>query len=172
MPDISYPRLTVRTEYPGAAPAEVENNVSRPMEEILGVVTGLTRISSASRGGYSDVVLEFAWDTDMDEANQDVLEKLDAIKPVLPTEVKQPLILRYDPTLDPVLTLSLSGEGRREFAGSGAEVSASDRGPRRAPAARADRGVAAVKIKGGLEEEIQVRLLRSSCAARTSASTR
>src|SRR5687768_15735522 len=50
MPDISYPRLTVRTEYPGAAPAEVENNVSRPMEEILGVVTGLTKISSASRG--------------------------------------------------------------------------------------------------------------------------
>jgi HAE1 family hydrophobic/amphiphilic exporter-1 len=84
MPDISYPRLTVRTEYQGAAPAEVENNVSRPMEEILGVVTGLTRISSVSRGGYSDVVLEFTWDTDMDEANQDVLEKLDAIKPNLP----------------------------------------------------------------------------------------
>src|SRR5690606_38227056 len=111
MPDISYPRLTVRTEYPGAAPAEVENNVSRPMEENLGVVTGLSRIDSVSRGGYSDVILEFAWDTDMDEANQDVLEKIDAIKPTLPTEIKQPLILRYDPTLDPVLTLSISGEG-------------------------------------------------------------
>ncbi|MEZ4430728.1 MAG: efflux RND transporter permease subunit, partial [Nannocystaceae bacterium] len=97
MPDISYPRLTVRTEYPGAAPAEVENNVSRPLEEFLGVVTGLTRISSVSRGGYSDVILEFAWDTDMDDANQDVLEKLDAVKPGLPEEIKQPLILRYDP---------------------------------------------------------------------------
>jgi HAE1 family hydrophobic/amphiphilic exporter-1 len=159
MPDISYPRLTVRTEYPGAAPAEVENNVSRPMEEILGVVTGLTKISSASRGGYSDVVLEFAWDTDMDEANQDVLEKLDAIKPVLPTEVKQPLILRYDPTLDPVLTLSLSGEGEA-FAGiPGLKYlrRIADRDVRRL--LEPIEGVAAVKIKGGLEEEIQVRLI-------------
>ncbi|MBK7825822.1 efflux RND transporter permease subunit [Nannocystis sp.] len=159
MPDISYPRLTVRTEYPGAAPAEVENNVSRPMEEILGVVTGLTKISSASRGGYSDVILEFAWDTDMDEANQDVLEKLDAIKPVLPTEVKQPLILRYDPTLDPVLTLSLSGTGDA-FAGIGGLKylrRIADRDVRRL--LEPIEGVAAVKVKGGLEEEIQVRLL-------------
>jgi HAE1 family hydrophobic/amphiphilic exporter-1 len=159
MPDISYPRLTVRTEYPGAAPAEVENNVSRPMEEILGVVTGLTKISSASRGGYSDVVLEFAWDTDMDEANQDVLEKLDAIKPVLPTEVKQPLILRYDPTLDPVLTLSLSGSGDA-FAGIGGLKylrRIADRDVRRL--LEPIEGVAAVKVKGGLEEEIQVRVL-------------
>ncbi|MBL9103430.1 MAG: efflux RND transporter permease subunit [Myxococcales bacterium] len=159
MPDISYPRLTVRTEYPGAAPAEVENNVSRPMEEILGVVTGLTRISSISRGGYSDVVLEFAWDTDMDEANQDVLEKLDAIKPSLPTEVKQPLILRYDPTLDPVLTLSLSGEGDA-FAGiDGLKYlrRIADRDVRRL--LEPIEGVAAVKVKGGLEEEIEVRLL-------------
>jgi HAE1 family hydrophobic/amphiphilic exporter-1 len=159
MPDISYPRLTVRTEYPGAAPAEVENNVSRPMEEILGVVTGLTRISSISRGGYSDVVLEFAWDTDMDEANQDVLEKLDVIKPNLPTEVKQPLILRYDPTLDPVMTLSLSGEGDA-FAGiDGLKYlrRIADRDVRRL--VEPIEGVAAVKIKGGLEEEIEVRLL-------------
>lgn len=159
MPDISYPRLTVRTEYAGAAPAEVENNVSRPMEEILGVVTGLTRISSISRGGYSDVVLEFAWDTDMDEANQDVLEKIDAIKPVLPTEVKQPLILRYDPTLDPVLTLSVSGEGEA-FAGvAGMKYlrRIADRDIRRL--LEPIEGVAAVKVKGGLEEEIQVRLI-------------
>lgn len=159
MPDISYPRLTVRTEYPGAAPAEVENNVSRPMEEILGVVTGLTRISSISRGGYSDVVLEFAWDTDMDEANQDVLEKIDTIKPVLPTEVKQPLILRYDPTLDPVLTLSISGEGDAFEGVAGMKYlrRIADRDIRRL--LEPIEGVAAVKVKGGLEEEIQVRLI-------------
>ncbi|MDC0717056.1 efflux RND transporter permease subunit [Nannocystis bainbridge] len=164
MPDISYPRLTVRTEYPGAAPAEVENNVSRPMEEILGVVTGLTRIDSVSRGGYSDVILEFAWDTDMDEANQDVLEKIDAIKPTLPTEIKQPLILRYDPTLDPVLTLSIHSpataeEGDDAFAGSvGLKYlrRIADRDIRRL--LEPLEGVAAVKVKGGLEEEIEVRL--------------
>ncbi|MDC0671051.1 efflux RND transporter permease subunit [Nannocystis radixulma] len=163
MPDISYPRLTVRTEYPGAAPAEVENNVSRPMEEILGVVTGLTRIDSVSRGGYSDVILEFAWDTDMDEANQDVLEKIDAIKPTLPTEIKQPLLLRYDPTLDPVLTLSIhSPIGAAEddaFAGTAGLKylrRIADRDIRRL--LEPLEGVAAVKVKGGLEEEIEVRL--------------
>ncbi len=158
MPDISYPRLTVRTEYPGAAPAEVENNVSRPLEEILGVVTGVSKVTSISRGGYSDVIMEFTWDTDMDDANQDVLEKLDQIKPVLPEEVKQPLILRYDPTLDPVLTLSLSGEGEA-FAGIGGLKylrRIGDRDVRRL--VEPIEGVAAVKIKGGLEEEIQVLL--------------
>jgi HAE1 family hydrophobic/amphiphilic exporter-1 len=158
MPDISYPKLTVRTEYPGAAPAEVENNVSRPIEEILGVVTGLIRIESISRAGYSDVILEFSWDTDMDDANQDVLEKLDAIEPLLPEEVKQPLILRYDPTLDPVLTLSLSGTGSR-FAGiPGLKFlrRISERDVRRV--LEPVDGVAAVKVKGGLEEEIEVEL--------------
>ena len=158
MPDISYPRLTVRTEYPGAAPAEVENNVSRPLEEILGVVTGLTEISSVSRGGYSDVILEFAWDTDMDDANQDVLEKLDSVKPVLPEDIKQPLILRYDPTLDPVLTLSLSGdsEGFEGIAGLKYLRKIADRDVRRL--IEPIEGVAAVKVKGGLEEEIEIRL--------------
>jgi HAE1 family hydrophobic/amphiphilic exporter-1 len=156
MPDISYPKLTVRTEYPGAAPAEVENNVSRPLEEILGVVTGLTRVESISRAGYSDVILEFAWNTDMDDANQDVLEKLDQIKPTLPTEVEQPLILRYDPSLDPVLTLSLAGEG------SGYEGIPGLKRLRRIGEREVRRllepidGVASVKVKGGLEEEIEI----------------
>ncbi len=158
MPDISYPKLTVRTEYPGAAPAEVEDNVSRSLEELLGVVTGLTRIESISRAGASDVVLEFAWDTDMDEASQDVLEKLDVVRPNLPDGVEQPLILRYDPTLDPVLTLSITGEGERYEGDAGLKLlrRLADREVRRM--LEPVEGVAAVKVKGGLEEEIQVEL--------------
>ncbi|MCH9687208.1 MAG: efflux RND transporter permease subunit, partial [Deltaproteobacteria bacterium] len=158
MPDISYPKLTVRTEFPGAAPAEVENNVSRPLEEMLGVVTGLSRIESISRAGYGDVVLEFAWGTDMDDAGQDVLEKLDAVRPNLPDGVEQPLILRYDPTLDPVLTLSLGGEGERFEGVAGLKLlrRIAERDVRRLVEPVA--GVAAVKIKGGLEEEVHVEL--------------
>ena len=111
MPDISYPTLTVRTEYPGAAPEEVENDISRPIEEALGVINGLRRISSISRADVSDVVLELSWDTDMSEAVQDTLEKLDLV--FLPDEAERPLILRFDPSLDPVMELSLSGEGER-----------------------------------------------------------
>lgn len=156
MPEISYPKLTVRTEYAGAAPAEVENDVARPLEEVLGVVTGVTRLSSISTAGYCDVVLEFAWDTDMDDANQDVLEKIDSIKPVLPEDVKQPLILRYDPTLDPVLVLSLAGEGDAFEGEDGLKYlrRLADREVKRI--LEPLDGVAAVKIKGGLEEEIHV----------------
>ncbi|MDA8017710.1 MAG: efflux RND transporter permease subunit [Thermoanaerobaculia bacterium] len=156
MPELSYPTLTVRTEYPGAAPEEVENDISRPVEEALGVVGGLQRISSISRAGVSDVVLEFTWKTDMSDALQDTLEKLDLV--FLPPEAERPLILRFDPSLDPVMELSLSGSGEAFEGEDGlrrlrriAELQI-----RRAlePVA----GVAAVRLRGGLEEEIQVRV--------------
>ncbi|MBL4687957.1 MAG: efflux RND transporter permease subunit [Nannocystaceae bacterium] len=158
MPDISYPKLTVRTEYAGAAPAEVENNVSRPLEEMLGVVTGLTRIQSVSRTGTSDVVLEFAWGTDMDDAGQDVLEAIDKVEPLFPEGVKQPLILRYDPTLDPVVTLSIRGDGPRFEGKDGLELlrRIADRDVRRM--LEPIPGVAAVKVKGGLEDVVHVKL--------------
>ncbi len=168
MPELSYPTLTVRTEYPGAAPEEVENDISRPLEEALGVIGGLRRISSVSRAGISDVVLEFAWDTDMSEASQDTLEKLDLV--FLPDEAERPLILRYDPSLDPVMELSLSGAGDR-FAGEEGLRRLrrlADREIKRA--LEPIKGVAAVRVRGGLEEEILValdeeRLSRSGLSA-------
>ena len=72
MPELTYPTLTVRTEYPGAAPEEVEENVTRLVEEAVGVVGGLVRLSSISRAELSDVTLEFTWDTEMSEAWQEV----------------------------------------------------------------------------------------------------
>ena len=107
MPELSYPTLPVRTEYPGAAPEEVENDVSRRIEAELGVVSGLQRMSSISRAGVSDVVLEFTWGTPMVDAIQNTLEKLDLV--YLPREAEKPLLLHYDPSLDPVMELSLSG---------------------------------------------------------------
>jgi HAE1 family hydrophobic/amphiphilic exporter-1 len=156
MPELSYPTLTVRTEYPGAAPEEVENDITRPVEDALGVIGGLRRISSVSRAGVSDVVLELSWDTAMSDAIQDTLEKLDLV--LLPDEAKRPLILRFDPSLDPVMELSLSGSGP-EYAG--------DEGLRRLRriaelqvkrALEPIKGVAAVRVRGGLEEEIHVLL--------------
>ncbi|MGD8377777.1 MAG: efflux RND transporter permease subunit, partial [Acidobacteriota bacterium] len=164
MPELSYPTITVRTEYPGAAPEEVENDISRPVEEALGVIGGLSRISSISRAGISDVVLEFQWDTDMSEATQDTLEKLDLV--FLPDEANRPTILHYDPSLDPIMELSLSGTGER-FEGE-----AGLRRLRRIADIQLKRtlepvkGVAAVRIRGGLEEEIHV-LLQEEALRRT-----
>ncbi len=169
MPELTYPTLTVRTEYPGAAPEEVENDIGRPIEEALGVVGGLRKISSINRAGVSDVVLEFVWGTDMPDAAQDVLEKLDRV--FLPDEAERPLILHYDPSLDPIMEMTLSGEGNRYAGEQGL------RRLRRLAELQLKRelepvkGVAAVRIRGGLEEEIHV-LLQESALRRTGISIR
>lgn len=154
MPELSYPTLTVRTEYPGAAPEEVENDVSRPIEDALGVVGGLTRISSVSRAGVSDVVLEFSWDTNMSDALQDTLEKLDLV--FLPAEAERPLILRFDPSLDPVMELSLSGHGDAYQGEDGLRRLRRIAELQVRRALEPVKGVAAVRLRGGLEEEIHV----------------
>ena len=87
LPDLSYPTLTVRTEYEGAAPVEMEKLVTQPIEEQVGVVRGVKVVKSVSRAGQSDVILEFAWGTDMDDAGLDVREKLELLQ--LPLEAKR-----------------------------------------------------------------------------------
>lgn len=172
LPELTYPTLTVRTEYPGAAPAEIENLISEPIEEALGVVKNVKRVSSISRSGQSDVLLEFEWGTDMDYAGLDVREKLDALE--LPLEIERPAILRFDPSLDPIIRLGLARK-RKDGEAHGRPVT----GKPSIPAGHAideeglkvlrrladeeikkeletAQGVAAVKVSGGLEDEIQV----------------
>src|SRR5262245_13695992 len=107
LPDISYPSLTVETKFPGAAPGEVESLVSRPVEEAVGVVAGVKRVTSVSRPGVSQVTLEFSWGRNMDFASIDVREKLDLV--VLPREADKPVLLRFDPANDPVIRLYVTG---------------------------------------------------------------
>lgn len=148
MPEISYPSLTVRTEYPGAAPEEVETTVTRPIEQALGVVRHLVEMSSSSRAEYSDILLEFDWDTDMNHATQDVREKLDLV--FLPESVKPPLILRYDPSLDPMLRVGLTSDSLSLLDLRQIAEDIVKRELEKLP------GVAAVKVKGGEEGEIRV----------------
>jgi len=149
MPDITYPSLTVRTEYEGTAPEEVETTISRPVEQALGVVNNLVSISSISKAGQSDVKLEFTWDVDMNEATAEVREKLDQV--FLPQEVERPLILRYDPSLDPIMRLGVYGDASLFYMRYLAEEELKR-------ILETVEGVAAVKVKGGLEEEIRVEL--------------
>src|SRR2546425_8635961 len=107
LPNISYPCLTVETRYQGAAPAEIESLVSRPVEEAVGVVAGVQRLTSVSRPGLSQVTLEFGWGRNMDFAALDVREKLDLVR--LPREAEKPVVLRLDPNNDPILRLYVTG---------------------------------------------------------------
>ncbi len=74
LPDLSYPTLTIQTEYPDAAPETVEQFVTRPIEEAVGVIPGVREMRSQSRSGLSEVVLEFEWGESMDTAGLDVRE--------------------------------------------------------------------------------------------------
>lgn len=161
MPDMDYPTLTVRTEYEGAAPEVVENLVTRPLEEMLSIVTGLVEITSVSSPGLSEIILEFTWDTDMSAAQQDVRDRLDLFDS--PQELtEKPVILRFDPTLDPIMQVAITAP-----APEGGEIDpaiqkrlmteireATERNVKSDLEAKS--GIAQVLVKGGQEAEIQV----------------
>ena len=154
LPDLSYPTLTVRTEYTGAAPAEIETLISEPVEEAVGVVKNLRKLKSVSRTGQSDVVLEFAWGTDMDQASLEVRDKIEVLQ--LPMEAKPPVLLRFNPSTEPIMRLVLSAKP-----GSGDPLQALKALRRYADEDLKKKlepvdGVAAVKVSGGLVDEIQV----------------
>ncbi|MDJ0910282.1 MAG: efflux RND transporter permease subunit [Woeseiaceae bacterium] len=155
LPDISYPTLTIRTELTGAAPVEVENLITKPVEEAVGVIRNVRLVRSVSRSGQSDVTLEFLWGTDMDIAAVEVREKLDIL--MLPLEADRPLLLRFDPSSEPMMRLALRYD---DASTSEAELKALRRlaEDRIKNTLEAVEGTAAVKVSGGLEDEIQIRV--------------
>ncbi len=155
-PDISYPALTVQTDFPDTAPQEVESLVTRPVEEAVGVLRGLQTIRSVSRSGVSEVTLEFDWDADMDLLSMEVREKLDRI--ILPDGCDDPIVLRFDPALDPIARLALAGDDElgdvRYLAEHKIKIDLETL-----------RGIAAAQIRGGLEEEIHIDIDQERLAA-------
>lgn len=157
LPDLSYPTLTIRTELPGSAPLEVENLITRPVEEAVGIIRNVRHVRSVSRSGQSDVTLEFVWGTDMDLAGIDVREKLDLLQ--LPLEAKRPLLLRFDPASEPVMRLAFTDKSQTSAAAS-AQARLRDlrrfAEDRLKPELESVEGSAAVKVSGGYEDEVQI----------------
>jgi HAE1 family hydrophobic/amphiphilic exporter-1 len=149
LPDLSYPSITVETKLQGAAPAEVEALLTRPIEESVGIVAGVNRLTSVSKPGLSQVTLEFEWGRNMDFASIDVRQKLDLVR--LPREADKPVLLRFDPANDPILRLyATGGVDLFQLRYVAEEVLKKD--------LESTEGVAAIKVNGGYEEEIQVRV--------------
>ena len=162
LPDLSFPTLTIRTEYPGVAPADVETFVTTPIEDAVGIVSGLVDISSVSRAGLSDVIMEFAWGTDMDFAAIDVREQLAQLG--LPGGAEDPILLRFDPALDPIMRISVGSA-------TPGDVPLADQAGLRLLADQSIKqrlesidGVAAAIVAGGVEEEIQINVDQSRAA--------
>jgi HAE1 family hydrophobic/amphiphilic exporter-1 len=109
-PSITYPQITVVTSYENAAPEEIETLITKIVEEAVGTVNNVKRLSSTSKEGSSLVMVEFNWGTNMDFAALNVREKIDLIKERLPRESEEPIVMKYNPFDLPIMNLSITGE--------------------------------------------------------------
>ncbi|MFQ5688687.1 MAG: efflux RND transporter permease subunit [Gemmatimonadota bacterium] len=148
LPDVAFPTLSVWTTYTDAGPEEVERFVTEPIEEQLSRVPGIRKVTSRSREGQSLVQLQFHWGTDMEFAALHTRERLDNLRESLPRSSERPVILRSDPTSDPILTLAVSGPNLRTMRDLAEAVF-----KRRLE--QLD-GVALAAVTGGPERELQV----------------
>lgn len=149
LPDISYPKLSVVTQYSGVAPEEIETLVSAPLEAAVSRIPGLRRVESVSKEGVSYLTLEFAWGTDMDFAMLHTREKLDSASEQIPEDVEDPTIIPLDPQSKPILVLSISGPRSlleiKEFSEELVK-----------PRLEQIEGIGSAEIAGGVEREIQI----------------
>jgi multidrug efflux pump subunit AcrB len=109
-PEIEVPFIAVNTVYPGVAPADMESLVTRKIEEELNTISDIKELTSSSVEGYSSVVAEFETTVDLNEALQQVREKVDLAKPELPADAEDPAIVEFNFDEVPVVQVNLSGE--------------------------------------------------------------
>ncbi|MBW1799210.1 MAG: efflux RND transporter permease subunit, partial [Deltaproteobacteria bacterium] len=151
MPDITYPTLSIRGEYENASPEEIEELVTRPIEEAMTAVPGVEEVTSISSEGSSQVRVTFGWGTDVDEAANDIRDRLDRVMGRLPEEVERPVLRKFDLASFPILILGASSnldpiQMRRVI-----DDQVKYRIERLA-------GVASISVRGGLDREIHVNL--------------
>lgn len=149
LPNISYPRLSVVTQYQGVAPEEIETLITVPLEAAVSRIPGLRRVESVSKEGISFMTLEFSWGTDMDFAMLHTREKLDGAQHSLPEGVEEPTIIPLDPQSRPIMILSVTGpRSLLELKEFSEEVIK--------PRLEQIEGIGSAEIAGGVEREIQV----------------
>src|SRR6266850_2062760 len=158
MPEFTQPTITVNTNYPNVGPLEIEELITRPIEQSVSAVAGITRVDSSSREGGSNVRLNFAWGTNLDAAADDVRSRLDRVRGRLPEEADPPTIFKADSNAQAIMQIGVEGDYDPVTL---RELAENDLSPRleRAP------GVAAVTINGGLRRQIHVDLSKEKITA-------
>src|SRR5689334_21702362 len=107
-PKVDFPTVVVTTVQPGAAPEQVETEVTDKIEEAVNTISGIDELRSTSSEGVSLVVVSFVLHKDGDVAAQEVRDKIIGVLPQLPKTIDQPRVDRFDPDSSPVLSLALS----------------------------------------------------------------
>ncbi len=148
-PEMDYPALSIMTTYPGAGAADIEQNVTRIMEDNLNTVSNLKKLTSRSQDNMSIITLEFEWGTNLDEASNDIRDVLGRIESVLPENVDKPMLIKFSTSMMPIMFLYATAD--QSYTGLYKLLDEKIANPLN----RID-GVGAVSISGSPVREIQV----------------
>lgn len=159
LPEVTNPTLTVRTDYPNVGPQEVEDLITRPIEEAVAAIAGVETITSNSSEGESQVRIAFAWGTDLDAAAEEVRSRIERVKRQLPEEAETPSVFKFDLAAFPIVFLGVSSSEMNPIALREFTEERIERRLERVP------GVASVDIRGGLRRQVQVNLDRDRMLA-------
>lgn len=151
-PDIVFPIAGVITNYSGVGPEDIENLITRPIEESVSSVKNIEKVNSQSFKGASIITMEFKYGTDMNQAEADIRKNLDYIRDFLPEDANEPMVFVFDPSMSPIVFLNLSSDylGSAELRRLAEETIE--------PLLERVEGVASVQTQGGLQRQINVNL--------------
>lgn len=149
-PDVSFPTITVYTTYDGVAPEDIETLITRPLEELVGSVSGLRQMRSLSSQGSSVIKLYFNWGTDLFIAQNDVRKQIDFARRLIPDDADQPIIFAYDPNQEPIMVLTLSSATRSPVELRTIATQQLEQRFERIP------GIASAETSGGLERQVNI----------------
>jgi hydrophobe/amphiphile efflux-1 (HAE1) family protein len=149
-PDVSPPVLSLAIAYPGASPGGVETEVVQPIEEAIASISGVDKLRSTAMDSFAILIIEFVFDKDLQEASQDIRDKISEIRADLPPEMEEPILTRFDPQDLPIVSLSLTSS----------ELSIPEltrlADPGLVGQLRGVSGVADVAVVGGAERELDI----------------
>ncbi|MEI5905906.1 efflux RND transporter permease subunit [Bacillus spongiae] len=148
IPDISPPVGVVVATYPGASPVEVVEKLTKPLEANLATLPGIKNVTSTSQEGTNLILMEFSWDTSIDDIQNEVLQRIDQTP--LPEDANKPRFLKFDPSQFPIIQVSLQGLE--------SEVELKELAEALEQELTRVKGVASVNMSGTLVEEIRIEL--------------
>ncbi|MBS1950036.1 MAG: RND efflux system, inner membrane transporter [Cytophagales bacterium] len=150
-PEVVFPQIFVATIYPGASPTDIENLITKEIEKECKSISGVKKIKSNSVQSFSNIIIEFQTDVDVDKAKQDVKDAVDRAKPNLPTDLKDdPKVIEIDISEQPIMNINLSGDYDLQILKKYAD--------QMQDAIESIREIRRVDIVGALTREIQVNI--------------
>ena len=149
MPEMTFPVISVSTQYENASPREIEELITKPLEQAVAAITGVEEISSTSEEGWSRIAIKFDWEQNLDEATNDIRDRIDRVIRRLPDDAERPLLRKFDTAASPIMFLGISSGLHpvklKQFV-EDEVVYRMERSP----------GVASASVAGGLSREIHV----------------